>query len=269
MTSILETHSLCQRFGEVTAVRDLSISVDAGEAFGLLGPNGAGKSTAIKMLTTLLPPTAGTASIGGYDVQRNANDVRRIIGYVPQMLSADGNLTGYENLLLFSKLYGLRKDIRERRIADALEIMDLTGAANRLVNTYSGGMLRRVEIAQAMIHRPRVLFLDEPTVGLDPIARESVWQQVDRLRLDYGMTVIMTTHYMEEADQLCDRIAIMHRGSVVAVGTSDELKTSTGIVDANLDDVFVHYAGQTLIEGEGKGDFREATRSRRAALRRG
>ena len=269
MTLILETRNLSRRFGQLTAVKGLSISVAPGEAFGLLGPNGAGKSTAIKMLTTLLPPTGGFASVGGFDIARNANDVRRIIGYVPQMLSADGNLTGFENLLLFSKLYGIRADVRKRRIDDALELMDLTGAAHRLVNTYSGGMLRRVEIAQAMIHRPRILFLDEPTVGLDPIARESVWQQVHRLRLDHQMTVVMTTHYMEEADQLCGRIAIMHRGDVVCEGSPDELKQSVDHPNATLDDVFVHYAGQTLIDGDSKGDFRETTRARRAALRRG
>lgn len=269
MTTILETRGLCRSFGPVTAVKDLSIDVDAGESFGLLGPNGAGKSTAIKMLTTLLPPSGGTATIGGFDILKDANQVRAIIGYVPQMLSADGNLTGYENLLMFSKLYGLRADVRDKRIQEALELMDLTEAANRLVKTYSGGMLRRVEIAQAMIHRPRMLFLDEPTVGLDPIARESVWRQIERLRSEYGMTVLMTTHYMEEADQLCERIAIMHRGNVVAVGSPAELKQSVDKEGATLDDVFVHYAGSTLIEEEGQGGFREATRARRAALRRG
>ncbi|MGO8671345.1 MAG: ATP-binding cassette domain-containing protein [Capsulimonadaceae bacterium] len=268
MASILNTRGLCRRFGSVTAVRDLSISVEAGEAFGLLGPNGAGKSTAIKMMTTLLPPTAGSATIGGFDLRRQANEVRRIIGYVPQMVSADGSLTGYENLLLFAKLYGLRGPVRERRIWEALELMDLTDAAHRMVKTYSGGMLRRVEIAQSMIHRPELLFLDEPTVGLDPIARDSVWQQMERLRLDYGTTIFMTTHYMEEADLLCGRIAIMHRGDIVGVGTPEELKRSVDKENASLDDVFVHYAGQALIEGE-TGGFREAGRSRRAAIRHG
>ena len=268
MTIILETRDLTRRFGNLHAVKDVSLTIESGEAFGVLGPNGAGKSTAIKMLTTLLPPSGGSATIGGFDIKKQPADVRNIIGYVPQMVSADGALTGYENLLVFAKLYSIPRHERERRVREALRIMDLEDSANRLVKTYSGGMLRRVEIAQAMIHRPRILFLDEPTVGLDPIARDSVWEQVRKLRDEYGTTILMTTHYMEEADQLCDRIAIMYRGEVTAVGTPNELKQSIGSDEATLEDVFVHYAGRSLIEGA-EGGFHEATRTRRAANRRG
>ncbi len=171
---ILETESLTRRFGDLTAVDGFTLSVDAGETFGLLGPNGAGKTTVIKMLTTLLPVTAGVARVAGYDVERRPNEVRRSIGYVPQILSADGTLTGYENLLVFARLYDLPAADRVHRIREALHVMGLQDAADRLVRTYSGGMIRRLEIAQSMIHRPRLLFLDEPTVGLDPLARNAV-----------------------------------------------------------------------------------------------
>jgi ABC-2 type transport system ATP-binding protein len=160
----------------------LTVSVAAGEVFGLLGPNGAGKSTVIKMLTTLLPPTSGTASVAGFDIVRESGEVRRVIGYVPQLLSADGSLTGYENLLIFAKLYDIPRAERETRVRDALAFMGLTDAVNKLVQTYSGGMIRRLEIAQSMLHRPQVLFLDEPTVGLDPLARETVWNHLEELR---------------------------------------------------------------------------------------
>jgi ABC-2 type transport system ATP-binding protein len=169
--SLLETNALTRRFGALTAVDGLTLTVEAGEVFGLLGPNGAGKTTAIKMLTTLLPPTAGAARILGCDVVRDTAAVRRLIGYVPQVLSADGALTGYENLRVFAKLYDVPRREREQRVADALALMSLSDAADRLVQTYSGGMIRRLEIAQSMLHNPRLLFLDEPTVGLDPVSR--------------------------------------------------------------------------------------------------
>lgn len=209
---ILETKALTRRFGTLTAVKALTISVEAGEVFGLLGPNGAGKTTAIKMLTTLLPPTAGAATIAGFDVVRHPAEVRRIIGYVPQVLSADGTLTGYENLLIFAKLYDIPRAERESRIRSALAFMGLADAADKLVREYSGGMIRRLEVAQSMLHRPRLLFLDEPTVGLDPLARKAVWEHIARLRTDYSTTIFLTTHYMEEADSLCHRVAIMHLG---------------------------------------------------------
>jgi len=247
-------------------VDTLTVSVAAGEVFGLLGPNGAGKSTVIKMLTTLLPPTSGTATVAGFDIVRQSSEVRRIIGYVPQLLSADGSLTGYENLLIFAKLYDIPHAERETRIRDALAFVGLADAANKLVQTYSGGMIRRLEIAQSMLHRPQVLFLDEPTVGLDPVARETVWNHLEELRARYGTTVFMTTHYMEEAESFCRRVAIMHRGKVAAIGTPVDLKQSLGREAATLEDVFVHYAGDALDTG---GGYLEASRTRRAARRLG
>jgi ABC-2 type transport system ATP-binding protein len=264
--TILETKALTRRFGALVAVNALTIAVETGEVFGLLGPNGAGKTTAIKMLTTLLPPTSGSASVAGFDVVRRAGDVRRAIGYVPQVLSADGTLTGYENLLIFAKLYDIPRAERESRIHDALAFMGLADAADKAVRQYSGGMIRRLEIAQSMLHRPRVLFMDEPTVGLDPLARNSVWEHIERLRSDYGTTIFMTTHIMEEADSLCSRVAIMHLGQVAAIGTPAELKASIGGNGVTLDDVFIHYAGGTLESG---GNYRETSRTRRTAQRLG
>jgi ABC-2 type transport system ATP-binding protein len=263
---ILETQALTRRFGSLTAVKELTLTVENGEVFGLLGPNGAGKSTAIKMLTTLLPPTSGDAQIAGYSITRRPGEVRRLIGYVPQMLSADGTLSGYENLLIFAKLYDLPRADREKRVRDALAFMGLADAADHLVRTYSGGMIRRLEIAQSMLHRPRVLFLDEPTVGLDPSARRTVWEHVRQLGADYGTTIFLTTHLMEEADTLCNHIAIMHLGEVVASGTAASLKASIGGSDVTLDDVFIHYSGGVLESG---GSYRDTSRARRTARRLG
>jgi ABC-2 type transport system ATP-binding protein len=263
---ILQTKALSRCFAGNTAVDALTISVKAGEVFGLLGPNGAGKTTTIKMLTTLLPPTSGTAAVAGFDIVRQARDVRRVIGYVPQLVSADGNLTGYENLLIFAKLYDLPRVERASRLGHALAMMGLTEAADRMVREYSGGMIRRLEIAQSMLHRPRVLFLDEPTIGLDPVARRAVWEHIERLRLEYGTTILVTTHLMEEADHLCNRVSIMHLGRVVAIGTPAALKASLGGTETTLDDVFVHYAGDTVDSG---GGYREVSRTRRTAERLG
>jgi ABC-2 type transport system ATP-binding protein len=266
---IIETNELTRRYGDLVACNALSLAVEEGEIFGLLGPNGAGKTTAIKMLTTLLPPTSGSASVAGYDIRRQASNVRRVIGYVPQMLSADGTLTGYENLLIFAKLYDIPGKERSRRIHDVLAFMDLEEESKRLVRTYSGGMVRRLEIAQSMLHRPKVLFLDEPTIGLDPLARRAVGDLVADLRDNYGATIFMTTHLMEEADLLCDRVAIMHQGKVAALGSPEELKSGLGKEGATLEDVFVHYAGSEL---EAEGDlrnFRETQRTRRTARRLG
>jgi len=263
---ILETDALTRCFGKLKAVDAFTVSVEAGEVFGLLGPNGAGKTTVIKMLTTLLPPTSGTAGVGGFDVVRHARDVRRIIGYVPQMLSADGTLSGYENLLVFAKLYDLPRAERESRVRGALALMGLADAADRLVRTYSGGMIRRLEIAQSMLHEPKVLFLDEPTIGLDPLARQAVWERIEELRAGFGTTILLTTHYMEEADGLCNRVAIMHLGKVRAIGTPAELKASVGGDGTTLEDVFVHYVGAMLESG---GTYRETSRTRRTARRLG
>ncbi len=264
--SVLEAHDLLRTFGVLTAVDHVSFAVNAGEVFGLLGPNGAGKTTVIKMLTTLLPPTGGSATDAGFDVVREAGAVRRFIGYVPQMLSADGNLSGYENLLIFAKLYDLPRAERMARTRDSLAMVGLTDAGDKLVRTYSGGMIRRLEIAQSMLHHPRVLFLDEPTIGLDPIARKTVWEHIQKLRSEFGTTILLTTHYMEEADLLCSRIAIMHLGKIAATGTPAELKASIGSPDATLDDVFERYAGTALESG---GSFRETSRTRRTARRLG
>ena len=264
--AVLEISSLTRRFGDHTAVDGFSVSVKRGEVFGLLGPNGAGKTTMLKMLTTLLPPTSGTAVIAGFDIVHQAADVRRVIGYVPQLISADGTLTGYENLLIFAKLYDIPRAEREARIQHALDFMGLAEAAQQLVRTYSGGMIRRLEIAQAVLHRPRVLFLDEPTVGLGPLARSAVWQHIEQLRADYGTTIVLTTHLMDEADNLCSRVAIMHLGKVAVIGTPAELKASLNGNGKTLDDVFVHYAGNTLESG---GGFSESKRTRIAARRLG
>ena len=264
--TILETQALTRRFANLTAVDAMTISVARGEVFGLLGPNGAGKTTAIKMLITLLPPTSGTALVAGYDIVRNARSVRRAIGYVPQMISVDGSLTGYENLLIFARLYDIGRTERKARVRAALALVGLTDAADKLVRQYSGGMIRRLEIAQSTLHRPPLLFLDEPTVGLDPIARNAVWNHIERLRADFGTTIFLTTHYMEEAERLCSRVAIMHLGKIVIDDSPVRLKASIGNTQATLGDVFVHYAGEQLESG---GSYRETSRGRRTARRLG
>jgi len=254
---------LTRRFGDLTAVDHINLEIPSGGIFGLLGSNGAGKSTVIKMLTTLLPPTSGTAEVGGFDIIKDPAKIRGRIGYVPQLLSADGGLTGYENLLLSAKLYGLPRLERRARIDEALTFMGLADSARKLVKTYSGGMIRRLELAQAMLHRPAILFLDEPTIGLDPVARRAVWDRLRDLRRNYGMTVLITTHDMEEAETLCDELAIMHVGRIAVIGQPAALRTRLG-ADATMDDVFVHYAGGAISEG---GDFRGAVQTRMTARR--
>src|ERR1700691_2718454 len=236
-TNVIEVLSLTRRYGLLVAVDHLTFSVASGATFGLLGPNGAGKSTLIKMLTTLLRVTEGTARIAGFDLVKHPELVRKKIGYVSQMLSADGDLTGYENLLITAKLFGIHRSEREGRIAQALEFMDLSHVGNKLVGQYSGGMIRRLEIAQSMLHRPEVLFMDEPSVGLDPAAKRSVWDRIRQLRREFGTTILMTTHDMEEADQLCDMVAVMHQGVLAPMDTPTALKAQVG-PDATLDDVF-------------------------------
>ncbi len=263
---VLEITGLTRRFGKFTAVDALTLSVKAGEVFGLLGSNGAGKTTAIKMPTTLLPPTSGEARVVGFSITTQAVGVRRAIGYVPQAVSVDGSLTGYENLLVFAKLYDLPRHEQRVRIAEALESMGLAADGGRLVGQYSGGMVRRLAIAQSTLHRPRVLFLDEPTVGLDPIARDGVWKHLIDLRTNYGTTLFFTTHYMEEAESHCDRIAILHLGKVAALGTCEELENSLGMLRRTLNDVFVHYAGSALDSG---GAFRSVSAERATAQRLG
>jgi ABC-2 type transport system ATP-binding protein len=256
------------RFGEHTAVDHVDLAIAPGETFGLLGPNGAGKTTTIRMLITLLKPMTGRITVFGTDTRAQPMRVRRTIGYVPQLLSADGSLTGRENVELFARLFDVPRPGRRQRVDEALDAMGLTEPAQRLVKTYSGGMVRRLELAQALVNAPQLLVLDEPTVGLDPIARADVWEHIRRLRERAGMTVLMTTHHMEEADLYCDRIALMHRGRVQVTGTPARLKASLGL-DTTLDDVFRHFTGGTLDEDTAKGGIRDVRRARRTARRLG
>jgi ABC-2 type transport system ATP-binding protein len=262
--SAIDTSALTRRFGDLVAVSSVSITVMHGEIFGLIGSNGAGKSTLIKMLTTLLPPSSGSASVAGFDIVSQAAEARRRIGYVQQLLSADGSLTGYENLLLSARLYAIPRRERAERISKALATMNLTDAADRLVQHYSGGMIRELEIAQSMLHRPEVLLMDEPTVGLDPLARRTVHDRIRMLREKFGMTILITTHDMNEADELCDRIALMHRGRIEVMGSPTELKGQVGR-GATLDDVFAHFIGGRIEPG---GGYREARLARRSARQR-
>ncbi|MGO9174018.1 MAG: ATP-binding cassette domain-containing protein [Rhodomicrobium sp.] len=257
---------LTKKFGDFFAVDRISFEVAKGEIFGLIGPNGAGKSTAIKMLTTLLPPTSGTATVAGCDIIREAGEVRRKIGYVPQLLSADGSLTGYENMLLSARLYGIPRQQQAQRILDALGIMGLADYAGHLVSRYSGGMIRRLEIALSMLHRPAVLFMDEPTSGLDPAAREAVWDHISELRQRFHTTIIVTSHYMEEVEALCHRVALIARGRIAAIGTPAELKSSIG-PDATLDDVFEALVDAS--ETETERSYGDVRRARRAARQHG
>jgi ABC-2 type transport system ATP-binding protein len=263
----IQASALTRKFGDLTAVDSVTLTINQGEIFGLIGPNGAGKSTLIKMLTTLLPPTSGSATIAGCDIVSQPAEVRRHIGYVPQLLSADGSLTGYENRLLSARLYGIPRRERTERITGALARMGLSEVAHRLAGQYSGGMIRRLEIAQSFLHRPAVLFLDEPTVGLDPGARETVWEHVLDLRDRFQRTMIVTSHHMDEIDKFCDRIALIDRGRIAAVGTPAELKARVG-PNATLDDVFLRLVAATS-ETETEGNYGEVRRERRAASEHG
>jgi ABC-2 type transport system ATP-binding protein len=212
----------------LVAVDHVSFSVRHGEIFGFLGPNGAGKTTTINMLITVLKPTDGKASVLGYDIVKQANEVRKVIGVVPQEYTADEDLTGYENVMLCADLYGIPREIAEKRAIELLNLVELTDFKDKKVETYSGGMRRRLELACGLINRPKVLFLDEPTLGLDVQTRSATWDYIRRLKNEYGMTLLMTTHYLEEADELCDRIAIIDRGKIIVTGTPRELKDSLG-----------------------------------------
>ncbi len=257
---------LVYAFGERRAVDGVDLDVRRGEMFGLLGPNGAGKTTTIRVLTTLLRVAPGAAEILGHDVARERMTVRKLIGYVPQQLSAEAALTGRENVMLFARLFDVPRRERGARVDRALDATGMLEHADRLVSTYSGGMVRRLELAQALVNRPRVLILDEPTIGLDPIARASVWELIADIRLESGMTVLLTTHYMDEAEELCERIALMHQGRLRAVGAPDELRADLG-ADATLDDVFRHYAGDQ--PADESGGLRDVRRTRRTAIRLG
>ena len=261
---VVDVFNLTRYYNSVPAVDHVSFKVFKGNILGLLGPNGAGKSTTIKMLTTLLPPTYGTAVVSGYDIVQEPSCVRQHIGYVPQLVSADGDLSGFENLSLSGKLYGLPRQVREKRIHEVLDFMGLKDSADHLVHQYSGGMIRRLEIAQALLHLPDVLFLDEPTVGLDPAARAMLWHRIKTLRKQYGTTILITTHDMEEADVLCDTVAFMHQGHIVAMDSPESLKRDIGD-EATLNDVFIRYTGTSIKEGDTYGHVKQ---TRHAITRR-
>ncbi|MBX5477057.1 MAG: ATP-binding cassette domain-containing protein [Clostridia bacterium] len=227
MAPVIEVDQLTRTFGEITAVDHIAFTVEEGEIFGFLGPNGAGKSTTIQMLATLLAPTSGTARLAGFDVRRQAMDVRKQIGIVFQDPSLDSRLTAEENLRFHARLYGVPADVYRKRSDEVLDMMGLKDRRQSLVSTFSGGMKRRLEIARGLLHRPRVLFLDEPTVGLDPQTRAAIWDYVKRLRDETGITIFMTTHYLDEAEH-CDRIAIIDHGRIVALDTPAALKRGLG-----------------------------------------
>src|SRR3989304_1357491 len=228
MVNVIETHKLSKSFGSLTAIDQLDIAVESGEIFALLGPNGAGKTTTISMLCTILKPTSGTAKVNGFDIVKEATQVRKSIGIVFQDPSVDDRLTGRENLYMHANLYGVPPSEQKNRIDSILKLVELDERADDLLRTYSGGMRRRLELARGLIHYPKVLFLDEPTIGLDPQTRKHVWEYMRKLKAEHGITVVMTTNYMEEADSLCDRIAIIDHGRIIATGTPAELKDSLG-----------------------------------------
>ena len=218
--------NIVKRYGDFEAVKGVNFAVEDGEIFGLLGPNGAGKSTLIRMMTTLIPATSGKAIVGGYDVSKDSDAVRRMIGVIPQALTSDPDLTVEENLSIYAKLYSVPRAQREKNINEVLEAVDLVKWRGAQTKTLSGGMRRRLEIARGLVHDPRIFFLDEPTTGLDPVSRIAVWEMLNNLKKTRNLTMLLTTHYMEEADRLCDRIAIVDHGKLVALGTPVELKQS-------------------------------------------
>jgi ABC-2 type transport system ATP-binding protein len=234
-TPAIAVENIVKRYGDFEAVKGITFRVAEGEIFGLLGPNGAGKSTLIRMMTTLIPVTAGQALVGGHDVTKDPDDVRRMIGVIPQALTSDPDLTVEENLVIYAKLYSVPRVQREKNIANVLEAVDLTKWRGAQTKTLSGGMRRRLEIARGLVHDPRIFFLDEPTTGLDPVSRIAVWEMLNNLKASRNLTILLTTHYMEEADKLCDRIAIVDHGNLVALGTPTELKNS--VAGANVVEV--------------------------------
>ena len=263
---IITINKLTKKFGNFIAVDNISFSVNSGEIFAFLGPNGAGKTTTIKMLITLLSPTSGHGSIDEFDIVTNSVDVRRIIGYVPQMISVDGALTAYENLKLMAQLYDIPANEQTKRINEILKFFNLENNANSLVRTFSGGMIRKLEIGQAVLHRPKVLFLDEPTTGLDPIAKQNVWQHLLELNSKFGTTLFFSTHNMEEADEVCTRVAIIHKGKLATIDTSAKLKKKTGKKNATLEDAFIFFTGNKLQE---QGNLRSIRDTRQIESRRG
>ena len=268
--AIVVDHAV-KRYGAFEAVKDVSFSVADGEIFGLLGPNGAGKSTLIRMMTTLIPLTGGRAIVAGHDVAKDSDAVRRVIGVIPQALTSDPDLTVEENLSIYAKLYSVPKAERIKNINDVLEAVDLTQWRGAQTKTLSGGMRRRLEIARGLVHNPKIFFLDEPTTGLDPVSRIAVWEMLDNLRRTRHLTMLLTTHYMEEADKLCDRIAIVDHGKLVALGTPSELKHNVpgaNVVEVHFDRETPEWQkrlealeGVTSVQAESAGFYRVLTSS--------
>jgi ABC-2 type transport system ATP-binding protein len=265
----MAVEKIVKRYGDFEAVKGISFSVADGEIFGLLGPNGAGKSTLIRMMTTLIPVTAGKAIVAGHDVTKEPNAVRRMIGVIPQALTSDQDLTVEENLSIYAKLYSVPRVERERNIAEVLEAVDLSKWRKAQTKTLSGGMRRRLEIARGLVHDPRIFFLDEPTTGLDPVSRIAVWEMLNNLKKTRNLTMLLTTHYMEEADRLCDRIAIVDHGKLVALGTPVELKQSvpgSNVVEVQFATERVEWRerlealnGVTEVESQSAGVYRVLT----------
>jgi ABC-2 type transport system ATP-binding protein len=246
--SAIAVEGVSKRFGDFTAVEQVSFSVKTGETFGLLGPNGAGKSTLIRMMTTLLPITSGRILVFDQDVALSPNRARLEIGVVPQAMTSDTELTVGENLSIYAKLYGVKRDQRRRAIKELLEIVSLSEWRDAEVRTLSGGMRRRVEVARGLVHTPKVLFLDEPTTGLDPVSRVDVWEMLETIQRERQLTILVTTHYMEEADRLCDRIAIVDHGRLITLDTPSNLKASVpgATTETSLNDVFAYFTGRGL-----------------------
>jgi len=267
----IAVENIVKRYGAFEAVKGVSFSVADGEIFGLLGPNGAGKSTLIRMMTTLVPITSGKATVAGFDVAKDPDAVRRKIGVIPQALTSDPDLTVEENLNIYAKLYSVPRAEREKNVAEVLEAVDLVKWRGAPVKTLSGGMRRRVEIARGLVHNPHIFFLDEPTTGLDPVSRIAVWEMLDKLRKTRNLTMLLTTHYMEEADKLCDRIAIVDHGKLVALGTPLQLKQNVpgaNVVEVHFDRETEQWKarlekleGVTSVQSESAGFYRVLTSS--------
>jgi ABC-2 type transport system ATP-binding protein len=267
----MAVENIVKRYGTFEAVKGVNFSVTEGEIFGLLGPNGAGKSTLIRMMTTLIPVTSGRAMVAGFDVSKDPDEVRRVIGVIPQAMTSDPDLTVEENLAIYAKLYSVPRAEREKNIAEVLESVDLTRWRGAQTKTLSGGMRRRLEIARGLVHNPHIFFLDEPTTGLDPVSRIAVWEMLNKLKSNRNLTMLLTTHYMEEADKLCDRIAIVDHGKLVAIGTPSELKRGvpgTNVVEVHFDRDTEEWksrleklTGVTSVQPESAGFYRVLTSS--------
>jgi ABC-2 type transport system ATP-binding protein len=264
--SAIAVEHVSKKFGSFTAVDNVSFSVDTGETFGLLGPNGAGKSTLIRMITTLLSISGGRIIVFEQDVALSPNRARLEIGVIPQAMTSDTELTVQENLSIYAKLYGVKRDERRRAIKELLEIVGLTKWRDAEVHTLSGGMRRRVEVARGLVHSPKILFLDEPTTGLDPVSRVDVWEMLEKIQRERQLTILLTTHYMEEADRLCDRIAIIDHGRLITLDTPRNLKASVpgATDDTSLNDVFAYYAGRGLPDSGAHDGITPATELRLA-----